>query len=159
MEEVWRAVVGYEGLYEVSSTGIIRNAKTKKYIVQSTINGYFRVNLWKENKYKTRRVHRLVAEAFIPNPKNKRTVNHKDGNKQNNCVENLEWMTHSENNKHAYNNGMKTNNTPIIIDGEITFVSQSDAAKYLGVSQSFVSSSVHNGRRINGHTVEFAQRP
>lgn len=153
MEE-WKQVIGYEGLYEVSNTGKVKNAQTGREIAIGYVNGYKRVNLWKNNKYKTKRIHRLVAEAFIPNPENKRTVNHKDGDKLNNNVNNLEWATHSENNKHAYNSGFKTTNMPVIIDGVYRFVSQGDAAKFLGVSQSFVCDCIHKGRSINGHTIE-----
>ena len=64
--------------------------------------GYKRVALWKNNKYKFHLVHRLVAKALIPNPENKPCVNHKDGNKQNNHVDNLEWITRSDNIKHSY---------------------------------------------------------
>lgn len=156
MCETWRPVIGYEGLYDVSSDGRIRNAKTKRELAHGFVNGYKRVNLWKNNSYKTRRIHRIVAEAFIENPYGKRTVNHKDGNKTNNSVENLEWATHSENNKHAYLAGLKSNNTPIIVDGKHMFISQCDAAKYLGVSQSFISNCIRKGRVLDGHTIEMA---
>src|SRR5690606_1773305 len=69
--------------------------------------GYKRVALWKNNKYKFHLAHRLVAKALIPNPENKPCVNHKDGNKQNNHVNNLEWVTYSENTIHALEMGLK----------------------------------------------------
>ena len=65
-------------------------------------DGYEIVSLWKNNKRKSFRVHRMVAELYLPNPHNKPQVNHKDGNKTNNKLENLEWATASENNKHKY---------------------------------------------------------
>lgn len=68
--------------------------------------GYTIVGLNKYNEYKLKKVHRLVAEAFIPNPENKSDVNHKDGNKSNNNVDNLEWVSRSENMKHAYSTGL-----------------------------------------------------
>lgn len=110
MEE-WRAVVGYEGLYEVSNLGRVRrvtDAAKGGYmsgrIVKSLphTHGYLRVGLYKDRKCRSGYIHRLVATAFIENPEGKREVNHKDGNKQNNRVENLEWMTTSENQQHAY---------------------------------------------------------
>ena len=72
-----------------------------------TKDGYVKVRLIHQGKDKTMRVHRLVAEAFVPNPKNKDTVNHIDGNKQNNIVSNLEWVDRTEQMLHAYNLGLK----------------------------------------------------
>lgn len=102
--EQWKSVVGYEGFYEVSNKGMLRNAKgiLKKFHVD---HGYCYVHLHREGKHKKCLMHRLVAMAFIANPLNKRCVNHLDSNRQNNHVENLEWCTHSENNKHLYANG------------------------------------------------------
>lgn len=98
------AVVGFEGLYEVDTLGnvysIVQTASRRKRTLKSypNENGYMKVNLYDENgKCKKKYVHRLVAEAFIPNPLNKPNVNHKDCNVKNNSVENLEWCTQSEN--------------------------------------------------------------
>ncbi len=107
--EQWRDVPGYSGKFQVSNTGKIRNGKTgierKPYV---NGNGYLIVGFYDTEKGITvqHRVHRLVAEAFIPNPDGKRTVNHIDGNKQNNRVENLEWATHQENINHAHKTGL-----------------------------------------------------
>lgn len=118
MEE-WRDIEGYEGLYQISDFGNVK-ALAKSWIsgkglvksIPDTIlklsirkNGYLRITL--NNPIKTFQVHRLVAEAFIPNPENKPEVNHKDGNKLNNHKDNLEWNTSSENLKHAIDNGLK----------------------------------------------------
>lgn len=70
-------------------------------------DGYLCVSLMNNGKQKTYKIHRLIAETFIPNPNNLPCVNHKDGNKQNNCVSNLEWCSYSWNNKHAYANNLK----------------------------------------------------
>lgn len=105
---VWRPIKGYEGLYEVSNCGEIRSLHSNKVKKQNVCkNGYRYVDLYKNGCGKTLLVHRLVAQAFIDNPFNKRTVNHIDGNKHNNCVSNLEWATYSENAKHAYRLGLK----------------------------------------------------
>ena len=102
--EEWKSITGYEGLYEVSNLGRVRNIKTHKLVMQSVVvSGYKRVTLYKENKPKTKLVHRLVAEAFLPNPNNLMIVNHKDENKLNNIVTNLEWCTQSYNTSYHYN--------------------------------------------------------
>lgn len=115
-----REVIGYEGLYKITpqgevvttsrqgSSGGCLKLKTDKY-------GYKRVTLTKEGKQKTYLVHRLVAIAYIPNPENKRTVNHIDGNTSNNVVGNLEWATHSEQMHHSskvLNRDFKNRNKP-----------------------------------------------
>lgn len=102
MEE-WRAVVGYEGVYLVSSIGRVKNSYGRILKPDIARNGYPRVKFFDNKKYQ---IHRLVAMAFIPNPDNKETVNHKNGVKTDNRVENLEWNTYSENSKHAYAIGL-----------------------------------------------------
>jgi len=89
--------------YTVDKSGNVYCNKNKKYL-KSTINsqGYVTVSLFINNKWKCLYVHRLVAEAFIPNPENKLTVNHRNGIKTDNNLNNLEWNTYSENHKHAY---------------------------------------------------------
>lgn len=99
-EEKWRDIKGYEGLYQVSNYGRIKSFKHKKIrILKTVINkyGYERVILCKNNQNKNFSVHRLVAIAFIHNPNNYPQVNHKDENKSNNYVDNLEWCTRSYN--------------------------------------------------------------
>ena len=91
MKEIWRDIVGYEGLYQVSNTGKVRNKKRKILKPQLFSCGYLYVALYKNRKMKYFRIHRLVAQAFIPNPNNYPIVNHRDENRQNNLVENLEW--------------------------------------------------------------------
>lgn len=106
MQEVWESVNGYEGLYEVSNLGRVRSLKrttTHGVVLKQMMRyGYMHVCLSKEGKPSTKRVHRLVAEAFIANPMGKPVVNHIDGDKANNAVSNLEWATNSENELHSY---------------------------------------------------------
>lgn len=98
MLKMWVDVAGFENWYQVNEKGQIRNKISKKVLKNSPdkIYGYLRCNLYCNSKSNIRLVHRLVAEAFIPNPENKPQIHHKDGNKLNNCVENLEWVTPSE---------------------------------------------------------------
>lgn len=102
MKEEWKEIKGYEELYRISNTGKIYSNITNKFIKPFINNGnYYEVVLKKEKRSKHFRVHRLVAEAFIENKNNCRCVNHIDGNKKNNNVNNLEWCTHKENMNHA----------------------------------------------------------
>lgn len=109
-DELWKPVKGYEGLYEVSNYGNVKSIRKNAVLSQivNKNNGYCYVGMYKDGKNKKLLVHRLVAETFINNADNKKTVNHLDGNKQNNAVSNLEWATYSENHKHAFKNGLKT---------------------------------------------------
>ena len=109
--EIWKDIEGYEGLYQVSNKGRIRalNFKRtgecrvlKKYIR----HGYHVVHLYKNGCYKTFRVHRLIAKSFIPNLENKPHINHIDGNRGNNSLDNLEWCTPRENSLHAIRTGL-----------------------------------------------------
>ncbi|HRF69797.1 MAG TPA: NUMOD4 domain-containing protein [Candidatus Pelethenecus sp.] len=102
MKEVWKDTVGYEGLYLVSNLGKVyslrRNKVYKEFIEK---NGYNRISVIKNGVRKKELVHRLVAKTFIPNPQGKLCVNHKDNNRSNNKVDNLEWVTQKENIQHA----------------------------------------------------------
>ena len=108
--EIWEDIADYEGLYQVSSLGRVKSlgnyksSKEKILKLRSDRKGYLRVDLCKEGKRKTYTVHRLVAQAFIPNLENKLEVNHKDEDKTNNKVENLEWVTRKENINHGTRN-------------------------------------------------------
>ena len=100
MEEIWHDIEGYEGLYQVSNKGRVKRLlgpSERLLKLHDNRDGYLRVNLTKENTLKHISVHRLVAQAFIPNLYNLPEVNHKDENKLNNCVNNLEWIRHIDN--------------------------------------------------------------
>ena len=95
--EIFRPIEGYDN-YQVTSWGRVFDQSKGKFVNQEVHHkGYLRVDLFKDGKRKHYKVHRLVAEAFIPNPENKPQVNHIDGNNQNNSVTNLEWVTNEEN--------------------------------------------------------------
>ena len=110
--EIWKDIKGFEGEYQVSNLGEVKSIRNNKCLRPSVIayskdkgkdnDGYFVVNIKKKQFY----IHRLVAEAFIPKIGNKNQVNHIDCNKRNNFVENLEWVTASENIVHAYKNNL-----------------------------------------------------
>jgi hypothetical protein len=107
MLENWKDIEGFEGIYQVSSLGNIRNYKKQILTPVKTDDGYLRVHLRKTGVSKNLRVHRIVANHFIENPENKPEVNHINGNKTDNRVENLEWVTKSENAIHAYKHGLQ----------------------------------------------------
>jgi len=111
MCEVWKDINGYEGMYQVSNLGRIKSLSDRfgrervLKLYNCTNNRYKSVYLYKNKERKYFSVHRIVAKAFIPNPKNKKEINHIDGNGFNNKVSNLEWVTKNENMKHAVLNG------------------------------------------------------
>ena len=116
-------IPGYEGLYAINNVGDIycySKQRPVRGLVAERImgkykesRGYTQACFSKAGKRKFFKVHRLVAAVFIPNPSNKPYVNHKDGNKRNNRVDNLEWCTCSENHKHAYDTGLRTTNANV----------------------------------------------
>lgn len=122
MEEIWKDIPGYEGLYQASTYGRIKSLRryrfnhNKKQIVEERIlkpgvvNGYLRVALWKDAKQKNILVHRLIALTFISNPNNYKEINHKDETRQNNHVDNLEWCSHKYNNNYGTINERRSKN-------------------------------------------------
>ena len=143
LKEIWRPVVGYEDLFEVSTRGRVRSKKTGKIKIASKgAGGYVKIKITKNYSQRLLSVHRLVAEAFLEKPDGKNEVNHKDGDKTNNCADNLEWVTKSENMNHAYRTGLqrttrngKVKSVVCLNDGKF-FGTISEASEYYGVSKS-----------------------
>ncbi len=151
-KEVWRDIPGFEG-YQASNLGRIKSFKLQKngrILKQSkrkNLSGYLGVQLFFENGKRDRKVHRLVCLAFHDNPENKPTVNHIDGNHENNCADNLEWATYAEQNKHAYGTGLRKPSklnggrkvVQILPDGkEIVYPSVRQASLVVGVSDTAI---------------------
>ena len=145
MEEIWKDIKGYEGRYQISNYGNIkslkRNGCSGGMIKTEKRHGYLRVRLWKESTVKNYSIHKLVAISFLPNYDNKPFINHKDGNKENNFVGNLEWCSQKENMVHAYENGLiKTRKVMQIKDGKVikTFTNMRRASLETGIQYSSI---------------------
>lgn len=133
----------------VTECGLVYSLQKQAYITQHMKDGYLRVNVWSENKWL--RVHRLVAEAYVPNPDNKPYVNHKDGNKWNNHYTNLEWVTAKENVIHAFQTGLSNSvrkynlSDAAIADIKSKRISQRKLATLYGVTRAVVV-NIQSGR-------------
>jgi len=155
-------IKGYER-YVVSEDGVVTNTKTGKALSwHLNENGYMYVSLHREGKSSTRTVHRLVAEAYIPNPENKPFVNHKDANRANPHKDNLEWCTQSENICHAYrlgNMSQKQNFSPEeldwLLDEFLKNKSMTELAKSLDVGLSRLTINLRNRAHKTGRVPEF----
>lgn len=159
MEEIWKDIVGYEEIYQVSNFGNVKNIRTNK-ILKYGINdqNYEIVTLYKKTKKKNMRIHRLVAQAFIPNPDNLPQINHKDGNKHNNRVDNLEWCTGSNNIKHAYINDLNPNHRIVgqyDKNGNLinVFISTNEAGIITKISQRNIHSCASGKRKTAGNYI------
>lgn len=135
MFEVWKDIKGYEGYYQVSNLGSVKSLERKEVnsigvlksyeskVLKDVDNGrgYSQIRLYKNGKGITVKIHKLVAESFLENPRGLIEINHIDGNKKNNSVENLEWITRKENISHAIELGLFKNNGAYNINSKLTF--------------------------------------
>ena len=161
--EVWKDIEGYEGHYSISNHGRIRNAKTGRLrTVNPRGDGYCTIVLYKENKAKNLYIHRLVLSHFSDEQENE-TVNHVDGDKQNNHIDNLEWLSYRDNNIHAIENGLNSskqrmNNKNSIkvaqydLGGDLIkeYPSMRQAERETGISASEISAGVKKGWKYGG---------
>jgi hypothetical protein len=173
MEEIWKDVIGYEGLYQVSNMGRVKSLPRfdrigrlhKGCILSQCVQrgGYLYVQLSVDGKQKPSKIHRLVAEAFIPNIEAKATVNHKNCNKHDNTVDNLEWCTNLENIAHAKLNGLlKGQSNPNEKNGRAkltkcqvmeirrTFIKGSSEFGTVGLGKKYGVSATQIGRIVSG---------
>ena len=179
MIEEWRDIEGYEGLYQVSNLGRVKSLDRyvrQRYafvFVQGRVltpmidkDGYLRVNLYKDTKMKTHTIHRLVAQAFLPNPDNLPQVNHKDEDKTNNFISltnpddsNLEWCTneynvnygtHNERMAKALTNHQAFSKPVLCIETGIIYPSVREVERQFGICQSSVSRCCNMKRNIAG---------
>ena len=166
MTEIWKDVVGYEGLYQVSNLGRVkslpRESTKGKTLKNRIIKGYYTVHLSKFGVSKDKLVHILVAEAFIDNPNRLKYINHIDGNKLNNTVSNLEWCTASYNSLHAYATGLRTPNTTMLgkpsprrtpvlcVDMGIEYPSATAASNMTGINHGHISDCCRGERKTAG---------
>lgn len=142
--EIWKDITGYKGRYKVSNLGRVVSCSGKRcrpnedyyMVLKPDRYGYVSVTLTIDNKPKRFRVHRLVAQEFIPNPYNKLEVNHINMVKTDNRAENLEWCTRKENTKHFFDNGgvinSSCNRKKVVLEDTIIFESISEAARITG---------------------------
>lgn len=171
--ETWKDIKGFEGMYQVSNFGNVRSLdrcvqfkdgrvahyRGKPMKTRITADGYVQVQICRDcNSVKTVKVHRLVAEAFVPNPDGMKEVNHIDEDKTNNRAENLEWSDRLRNCNHGTRNERisRSNGIPVSIHnstGAIVFPSFKAAAKYLGVSTESVRCAFRDGYKCRGYEV------
>ena len=168
MEEIWKPVKGYEDCYEVSNTGKIKSIKTNKEVFKRRISkgvgnkdGYIKCLLFKRGiQTKQYYLHKLIAEAFIPNPENKPQVDHLNGNSLDNNILNLRWVTQKENNLNkntrlSWIESRRNSSNKIYItpDGK-TFKLLSDCSKHIGADESNVRYHVNRHKDKNKYNIK-----
>ena len=167
--EIWRQIPGYNGMYSVSSFGRIKSYKTQKTGVllkpyADPTNGYSYVNLRKDGKVYHRRLHKLIVMAFYPSSVNEgydklTTIDHKDGDKSNNRLDNLEVCTQKENNRRASSRNPRSSKSIIDIDTGEIYVGMINAARRIGLKSSNSIRRVCDGKQesCNGHRFRYLE--
>ena len=165
LKEIWKDILQYDGQYQVSNKGRVRSFKRNKscpYVLKFSEDkdGYLCVVLSKNGHSNKVRIHRIVAETFLTNPDRKPTVNHKDGDKHNNCVENLEWATRREQIQHVISNDLRSPQSVhvLCIETGQEFPSKRSAETTLGIRKNGVSTSIRTGKPVNGFTFKEVKR-
>jgi len=159
--EIWKSVLEFENYYVISNTGALRSLHHRNLgkVLKTRIDraNYYTVRLTKKMKTCTKYIHRLLAENFIPNPDGKSFVNHINGNQLDNRLCNLEWSTHSENIKHAYDTGLIHKKGKLIIDacsGKM-FVSIKEASNIYGINPNTLRNYLNGGIKINPTCLQY----
>lgn len=152
MKEIWRPVVGYECSYFVSNLGNIKNKEGRLLALDTSQRGYSRVKLCRHGVSENKKVHRMVAEAFIPNPYCLPQINHIDENKKNNRIDNLEWVDNKTNCKLRKNKSVRKKAVVSYIDGIETnyYDSICAASRETGVSRYGISSCCNDIQKEAG---------
>lgn len=178
MKEIWKDISNFEGMYQVSNKGrvrrlahqdaykrydtpkiCVRNVK-EKILKPAITSDYFEVNLFAKGMSKYKRIHRIVAETFIPNPDSLPQVNHIDGDKFNNCVENLEWCTSQSNVRHSMATGLRKNPEKGVYRGPVRleciqtqkkYNSIKEASDDLSVSYHYLSECIYKNKSCHGY--------
>lgn len=152
-EEEWRDILGFEGLYQVSSYGNVKTIKKDgvEMSQQENRNGYMTVHLRDKGVERRAMVHRLVAEAFIPNPNELRDVNHKNGDKSDNRLENLEWASHSDNMTHSFRELGKNVRHIVQLDLDNNFIERwnsiAEASEATGICRTNIGECCRGNRK------------